>query len=139
MLQYTDSKIQCKEGRLVDFVDWLVGELEQRGWTNSELARRASVVPSTVSQIISGKQNPGEKFCRGAAQAFNIPPSVIFRLAGILPPRPRNPDFEELEFYFDKITPEQQKTVVAMTRGLYLEGREKKGKKRANTSEPCSA
>jgi len=31
-----------------DFSTWLMTELEKRGWTNSELARRAGVVPSTV-------------------------------------------------------------------------------------------
>ncbi|MBN1658283.1 MAG: helix-turn-helix transcriptional regulator [Anaerolineae bacterium] len=71
-----------------DFVTWLIEELEQRGWTNSELARRAGVSPSTVSVILSRQKNPGPDFCLAIAGALRQPPEQVFRLAGILPSLP---------------------------------------------------
>jgi len=71
-----------------NFVDWLTTEVERRGWNNSELARRAGVGHSTVSQVLSLQQNPGLGFCIGVARAFDIPPEDVLRLAGLLPPLP---------------------------------------------------
>ena len=70
------------------FDAWLMGELEQRGWSNSELARRAGVVPSTVSMILSGQNRPGFEFCVKVSRAFNLRPEAVLRRAGLLPSLP---------------------------------------------------
>lgn len=69
-----------------DFVSWLITEMNSRGWSNSELAKRADVVPSTVSLVVTGKSNPGDDLCLGISRAFRITPEEVFRRAGILPP-----------------------------------------------------
>ena len=71
-----------------DFVCWLTTELDTRGWTNSELARRADVGFSTVSRVFSRQQNPGLDFCIGVARALDLPPEDVLRRAGLLPPLP---------------------------------------------------
>ena len=71
-----------------DFVTWLTNEMETRGWSNSELARRAGLVPSAVSQVITGSRRPGPDFCRSVAQALVLPPETVFRMAGLLPALP---------------------------------------------------
>ncbi len=71
-----------------DFVTWLSKEMEDRGWNNSELARRAGLVPSAVSQVIAGNRGTGPEFCRSVARAFHLPPELVFRKAGLLPPLP---------------------------------------------------
>ena len=76
-----------------DFVAWLTQELDLRGWTNTELARRAGVAASTVSTIISGLKNPGVDFCVGAARALSIQPEIVMRRASLLPSLP--PAIEE--------------------------------------------
>ena len=70
-----------------DFVTWLTGEMDRRDWNNTDLAKRAGVVPSTVSMIISGHKKPGLEFCVGVARAFGVSPEYVLRLAGHLPPR----------------------------------------------------
>jgi DNA-binding XRE family transcriptional regulator len=57
-----------------DFVTWLTGEMDRRDWNNTDLAKRAGVVPSTVSMIISGHKKPGLEFCAGVARAFGVSP-----------------------------------------------------------------
>lgn len=70
------------------FVTWLTEELDKRGWSGSELARRAGLVPSTVSTVITGAKRPGLDFCVGVARALGVMPEQVLRLAGLLPPAP---------------------------------------------------
>lgn len=69
-----------------NFVTWLTEEMESRGWNNSELARRAGLVPSAISQVISGTRSPGYELCVKVARAFGIPPETVLRRARLLPP-----------------------------------------------------
>ena len=68
-----------------NFVTWLTTEMETHGWNNSELARHAGLVPSAVSQVITGSRHPGPDFCQSLAQALSLPPETVFRRAGLLP------------------------------------------------------
>jgi len=79
------------------FATWLVGELEDRNWSMSELGRRAKLSHSTISNLISGARGRGEHSCRSVAEAFGVSPEMVFRLAGLLPPTAeRNSQLEEL-------------------------------------------
>lgn len=76
------------------FVKRINDELDRRGWSRAEAARRGRVSDSMFSKVISGYANPGLDFCRGVARAFDWPLEDVFRLAGILPTRnsqPANP------------------------------------------------
>lgn len=76
--------------------DWLLRELEDRGWSQSELARRAGIGNATLSRIISGTRDAGPDVARAIAQALGETPEKIYRLAGLLPP-PLSPQDAELE------------------------------------------
>jgi transcriptional regulator with XRE-family HTH domain len=71
-----------QEDRLVS---WLNAELDRRGWSRSEAARRGEFSASMMDKVIGGFANPGLDFCRGIARAFKMPLEDVFRLAGILP------------------------------------------------------
>ena len=75
-----------------DFVTWLNRELDERGWSRSEAARRGEFSPSMLDKVIGGFANPGLDFCRGIARAFNMPLEDVFRRAGILPELVELPD-----------------------------------------------
>lgn len=102
-----------------DFDAWLIRELNERGWSNSELARRAGVVPSTVSMILSGQKRPGLEFCVGVARALRMPPEVVLRRAGLLPSLP-DPVEEEQEAVgiLRGLTDSARRTVMQMLRGV---------------------
>jgi transcriptional regulator with XRE-family HTH domain len=106
-------------GMQTEFINWLIEEMKKRGWNNSELARRAGVVPSTVSMVLSEQQRPGLEFCTGVAQALNMPPDKILRLAGLLPPLPPSVEEEqELISIFRSVPANARIIVMQMLRGL---------------------
>jgi transcriptional regulator with XRE-family HTH domain len=67
-----------------EFGEWLADELKERAWSSSELARRAGLSQSSVSNVLTGKQIPGLEFCKGAAKALEMPADRLLRLAGHL-------------------------------------------------------
>lgn len=102
-----------------DFSAWLMAELEKRGWTNSELARRAGVVPSTVSMILSNQKQPGLDFCIGVARALGELPESILRRAGLLPPLPAAVEMENEVLQIYRTLPiTQRRTILSMLRAL---------------------
>lgn len=65
----------------MDFSQWVVGELEKRGWSRSEAARRGGISSSMFDKVINGHAKPGVKFIEGIAQAFKMSPAdVMMRL-----------------------------------------------------------
>lgn len=68
------------------FAAWLNRELDNRGWSRSEAARRGEFSASMLDKVISGYSQPGLDFCNGVARAFKLPLEDILRKAGILPP-----------------------------------------------------
>jgi len=71
-----------------DFVEWLKDEIQQRGWTDGETARKSEIAGATLSKILNLQAQPGVDFCNGIARAFKVPPEDVFRRAGLLPKLP---------------------------------------------------
>jgi len=71
--------------RLTDFLNQ---QLIERGWSKSELARRAGVSTTQTTDVLNQRANPGADFCIAIARALGEPPERLLRLAGILPQLP---------------------------------------------------
>ena len=72
-----------------DFPNWLLGQLERRGWNQSALAARAHVTRTTVSDYINGKRRNYDKTVLvNVAEAFGIPVEEVFVAAGVFQPKP---------------------------------------------------
>ena len=67
---------------------WLSQEIARRGWSHTELAKKASVSRPLVSRILSGDMPASADFCIKVAQALGESPEKVLRLAGILPAAP---------------------------------------------------
>lgn len=67
---------------------WLVKELEQRGWSQRELARRAELSATSISAVIAGQREPTFDFCAAIAKPLGKSPIEMFRLAELIPPDP---------------------------------------------------
>ena len=63
------------------FIDWLLDEMNSRNINISRLAKMAGISQSTVSNVLSGRQNPGTDFCLGVSKAFGIDPNIVLRQA----------------------------------------------------------
>jgi transcriptional regulator with XRE-family HTH domain len=102
-----------------DFVSWLTGQMDQHSWTNSELARRAEVVPSTVSMILSRQKQAGLDFCIGVSRALHLPAETVLRKAGLLPARPEDSEItSELVYVFNQLGHEEQVRLLVQARAL---------------------
>ena len=68
------------------FIKWLSAEIDDRGWTLREMARRSDLTHVAISNVLNEVRNPGVEFCLKVARAFHVPPERVFRRAGLLPP-----------------------------------------------------
>jgi len=100
---------------------WLVDELETRGWSRSEAARRGHVSSSMFDKVINGHARPGLDFCRGIARAFCIPPEEVFRRAGLLPPEPEANRAEREYLYVYRQLPEHERRHALVVARALLE------------------
>ncbi|MBN2005335.1 MAG: helix-turn-helix transcriptional regulator [Anaerolineae bacterium] len=104
------------------FTEWLNEVIAEQGVSVAELARRIGVSPAAVSQILSGKNNPGPEFCRGLASVLALPPDGIFRRAGLLPNLPAPADdmnLNELRDVMKYLRPRERRQILEYAYMLY--------------------
>jgi len=70
------------------FTAWLNDEIQSRGWSISELARRSGFSQSLASEVINEKMAPSANFVLRIALALDEDPQHLLRLAGHLPATP---------------------------------------------------
>jgi len=100
-------------------IEWLIKEIEQRGWSQRELARRANLAPTTVSEVIAGRTRPGLEFCKGIGKALDVPAADVLRLAGLLPPITEDIRLnEECLYNFNLLSVEHRRLVIIILRAL---------------------
>jgi transcriptional regulator with XRE-family HTH domain len=68
-----------------NFSDWLFTQMQEKDWSQSDLARNAGVTRTAISDVLSGRRKPGPDLCSSIAIALELPPEQVFRVAGILP------------------------------------------------------
>ena len=92
------------------FANWILREIDSRGWNQSELARRSGLSPTAVSDVLSGRRNPGIVFCDGVAQAFKIPSAEVYKIAGLLPvDELSDPSLSKIQHLFNSLQDEGNK------------------------------
>lgn len=108
-----------------NFGQWLLGILEERELSQSDLSRMAGISRGTLSNIISGNRGRGFKSLAAIAKALKIPREQIYRAAGLLPPSV-NID-EQIEIMVEKASglPEEDRDAVLKFIEI-LENRRKK-------------
>lgn len=70
------------------FGDWLIDRLNERNWSQSNLARASGITRGGISNLVNHVRTPDAATCQSIGLALNIPPEDIFRVAGLLPPKP---------------------------------------------------
>lgn len=101
-----------------DFADWLVDELKKRDWSQADLARLAGVNRQVISTYINRQRSsPDPDVLNAIAHAFKIPPEIVFRAAGILPPAPDTTEVAEEMFHlFTQLPPGDQQEMLELLR-----------------------
>ena len=109
----------------IQFSKWLMNKLIEKGWSQAELAYKAGVSRTAISDVISEKRSAGTELCRAIARAFNLPPELIFRKAGLLPAAPDNsPTLESINYKLSLLPESEQERILEFVDFL-LERRER--------------
>jgi len=92
------------------FTLWLDKELDKHNWSRADLSREAKISQAALSHVYSGKRGVGKDLCDSIARALRLPPDVVYRAAGLLPPVSKETqEIRELSYLFDAL-PEQRKS-----------------------------
>lgn len=101
----------------MEFSDWLLDWLNKKGWNQSELATRAGVTRTAISDVLSGRRNPGPDLCLALSRALNLPPETVFRAAGLLPPVSPDTEYQEQFFhYLSQLSPDERQEILELLR-----------------------
>ena len=119
----------------MEFSEWIVEELEKRGWSRSEAARRGGVSPSMFDKVINGYSKPGVKFIEGIAKAFKMSSAeVVMRMHQ---QKGADPWVEEMDLKLRRLSPGLRGIAERLINSM-LEGEE--AERRKNTKpKPRSA
>ena len=100
------------------FADWLREQLNARGWSQNELARRAGVTSAAVSYVMTELRAPGPEFCRGVARALGIPEIIVFVEAGLMRPARKGNEItlQELWWLLQNLPIEDQEAILEEAR-----------------------
>lgn len=66
------------------FVQWLLTEISDRGWTREEFARRAEINSSVLTHIVNGDRSVGSDVARQLAKGLGVGQVEIFERAGLI-------------------------------------------------------
>jgi len=103
--------------------DWLLGEMEKRGWSQSDLARSANLNRAVINKLLNGPSVPRPSTLEALARAFRVPVEGMYRLAGLLP------EISEAESFVEEVThqirmiqsPQRKTTALNIIKALVSE------------------
>jgi len=71
---------------LMDFSDWLLDEMNNRGWSQADLSRMSGLTRQSVSDYVNRRRtNPEPAALVAISKALSLSPVTVFRKAGLLP------------------------------------------------------
>lgn len=98
--------------KIEKFVRFLDHQLAKKGWTDYQLAKRAGISSSVISHARQGKL-PKWDACEKIATALGIPPEMVFRAAGLLPPSvEQTEDLNLLNHLFTQLDEEDRQDIL---------------------------
>jgi len=100
-----------------DLSNWLQAELQNRDWSQSELARASGLHRAIISKIILQGSDPKPETLEAIAKALKFPPEQVYRVAGILPPAPNvDEEIEQIVHETSKLSKDDQREILAFIR-----------------------
>ena len=95
------------------FTSWLNKILiEDKHWSQTELAHIAGISQGIVSMVMSEKRQPSMEFCVAIADALDRPRAEVLRVAGYLPAGTNELTFRELYDLLSDMSDAEQKEVL---------------------------
>lgn len=108
------------------FGAWLARQLVRREMTQSDLATKLGTRPSTVGNWIHGRRVPGVESCWSIADALDLTPATVMRMAGHpVEIEEGSDDLEDrLVAMWRKLSPDGKTTTIEFVE--FLRGRERR-------------
>lgn len=97
----------------MDFSDWLLQEMNKRGWSQADLARNSGINRQSVSDYVNRRRtNPDPEVLVSIAKGLSISPITVFRKAGLLPADgSEQASFEDWQYLINKLPAEEQEEI----------------------------
>jgi transcriptional regulator with XRE-family HTH domain len=113
------------------FSEWLLRELDERGWNQADLARASCLTTAAISRLMNGSRGIGPDACNAIANAFKLPPEIVFRKAGLLPlDKEEIPGMAELCVLVELLDDDDRQELLEIAR-LKLERQEREKDRKA--------
>jgi len=101
----------------INFSEWLIQQMDERGWTKADLTRNAKLSSGTISNIISGRRSPGIDTCRKIARAFQMPARMVLTAAGWVDAERGRTDSQDIALHlFNSLSEQDQAEVIEFMR-----------------------
>lgn len=95
------------------FSNWILQELDKRGWSQSDLARASGLTRGGVSNIVNEKSSIGIDSATGIAKAFGVPVTEVLSAAGVIPKMPEaTAEEEQLLYLFRQLSDYDREAVL---------------------------
>lgn len=92
---------------------WLQSKIDEKGWTNRELARRMSTSNTTVNAVLNEERSPSFEFCMKLADLFTDVTAYEILIMGKLLPTPGGElTFQQLREIVSQLSPDQRQEVL---------------------------
>lgn len=100
-----------------NFGIWLQQTREERGLTQSDLARMSHLNRAVINKIENNVSFPTPETLKSIASAFKIPTETIFRAAGLLPQKPEDDQkLDEIMFLMRELSPDDLEEIDQIIR-----------------------
>jgi transcriptional regulator with XRE-family HTH domain len=124
----------------MSFQEWLLEEIKNRGWSQSELARRANISRASISNILSKTRQPGPEVCEAISRALHIPAEIVFYKAGLLPHEiKKDEQIEEIQNIYNSLDDHGKVEILEQARLRLRIQEEQGGRKPRAATDPRPA
>jgi transcriptional regulator with XRE-family HTH domain len=93
------------------FNAWLLKQLQEKEWTQADLARNSGLTKGAISKYINGRI-PDETAIRKIAHSLKLSPETVFRAAGLLPPQSPETELIHRIVYLTSELPEEDQSDI---------------------------
>ena len=98
---------------MMKFSEWIIHELNDRGWSRSEAARRGGISPSMFDKVINNSSKPGLSFMMGVSRAFGVSLIEVLERSGAYSPDPTQEEWDKI---FIQLSPDDQQELLGIAR-----------------------
>jgi len=110
------------------FAHWLQTKMDERGYSQADLARRSGIKAASISRILNGTRNIGTEASKAIAQALLLDEDVVYRMAGLMGVKPNADEtVSEITHIYHELDDDNQQDLLDYARlRLSKQGRNEK-------------